>query len=104
MLIVVRAERNAGQVVFFQAVGEFARRWFWLGSAVVVLGLFNLGLGLGQGVVRSAVVSFWQSSGSSQTIKNFVFFIFVFSFAMLRLWLTLLILTYGLKQSYVHDD
>jgi len=25
----------------------------------------------------------------------------IFSFAMLRLWVTLLILTYGLKQSYL---
>jgi hypothetical protein len=28
--------------------------------------------------------------------------VFIFSFAMLRLWVTLLVLTFGLKQSYIH--
>ena len=39
-------------------------------------------------------------SSSSQFIKNLIYFVFIFSFAMLRLWITLLILTFGLKQSY----
>jgi hypothetical protein len=34
-------------------------------------------------------------------IKNLIFFVFIFSFALLRLWVTLLVLTWGLKQSYV---
>jgi len=34
-------------------------------------------------------------------IKNLIFFVFIFSFAMLRLWVTLLILTWGLKQSSI---
>ena len=39
-----------------------------------------------------------------QFTKNLIYFVFVFSFAMLRLWITLTILTLGLKQSYVHAD
>ena len=35
------------------------------------------------------------------TAKNLVYFVFMFSFAMLRLWITLLVMTYGLKQSYI---
>ena len=38
---------------------------------------------------------------TSDFIKNLIYFVFIFSFAMLRLWVTLLILTYGLKLSYV---
>lgn len=45
--------------------------------------------------------NFWQTSSASQFIKNLTYFVFIFGFAMLRLWVTLLILTYGLKQSYV---
>src|SRR5262245_38519706 len=104
LLILVGAERNRGRVGLFAALGEFARRWYWLGGAVVVLGIAYLGLGLIQGWVRSAIRIFWQTSDASQFIKNLIYFVFIFSFAMLRLWMTLLILTYGLKQSYIHDD
>jgi len=103
LLIVVRAEQGGGRIAFFKAVAEFGKRWFWLGGAAVVLGLVNLGFSFGQGLVRNVVFSFWQASPSNQTLKNLVFFGFIFGFAMLRLWVTLLILTYGLKQSYIHD-
>ena len=43
-------------------------------------------------------------SDAGQFIKNLIYFVFIFSFAMLRLWMTLLILTFGLKQSYIHDE
>jgi hypothetical protein len=101
LLMSVDAERNGGKVRFFRAVGEFAQRSLWVGAAVLMLGLVYLGLGLGQGWVRSAIWNFWQISSSSQFIKNLIYFVFIFSFAMLRLWVTLLILTFGLKQSYI---
>lgn len=103
LLIVVRAEQNGGRIAFFKAVREFGQRWFWLGCAIVVLGLANIGLSLCQGVARSLVHTFWQISLSSDKIKNLVYFGFVFGFATIRLWVTLLILTYGLKQSYIND-
>jgi hypothetical protein len=102
LLMIIGAERNRGRVNFFAAVREFAQRGLWIGAAVVVLGVVYLGLGVGQGWVRDAIWNFWQTSSSSQFIKNLIFFVFIFSFAMLRLWLTLLILTFGLKQSYIH--
>jgi hypothetical protein len=101
LLIIVNAERDRGQVNFVKAVGELARRARWAGAAIMVLGLVYLGLGFGQGLVRSAIWYFWQTSSSSQFVKNLIYFVFIFSFAMLRLWVTLLILTYGLKQSYI---
>jgi F0F1-type ATP synthase membrane subunit c/vacuolar-type H+-ATPase subunit K len=104
LLLIVDAERNHGRVSFMRALGEFARRGLWIGTAVLVLGVAYLGLGLGQGWVRSAIWNFWQVSASSQFIKNLIYFVFIFSFAMLRLWISLLILTYGLKQSYTRGS
>ena len=103
LLMIVDAERHRGRVSLARAVGELARRGLWIGTAVMVLGAVYLGLGLGQGWVRSAIWQFWQISSSSQWIKNLIYFTFIFSFAMLRLWITLLILTYGLKQSYLRE-
>lgn len=104
LLMIVDAERNHAQVSFARAIREFARRGVWIGGAAVVLGVAYLGLGLGQGLVRSAIWNFWQVSSASQFIKNLIYFVFIFGFAMLRLWITLLILTYGLKQSYLNDN
>jgi hypothetical protein len=104
LLMIIDAERNRGRVNFFKAVGEFARRIPWVGAAVVVLGLVYLGLGFGQASVRNAIWNFWQTSSTSPFVKNLIYFVFIFSFAMLRLWITVLILTYGLKRSYIRAD
>jgi hypothetical protein len=104
LLILVHAGQNNGQVALFAAIGEFARRWFWLGGAAITLGIAYLGLGFVQGFVRGVIWHFWQISDASQFIKNLVYFVFIFGFAMLRLWMTLLILTFGLKQSYLAND
>ncbi len=103
LLMILHAEQNQGRTAFFPALGEFARRGLWLGTAVLVLGLVNIGLGYGQNAVRSMVWTFGQT-GASQFLKNLVFFVFIFSFAMLRLWMTLSIVTFGLKASYVYGE
>lgn len=104
LLILVHAGQTDGEVALFASLGEFARRWFWLGGAVVGLGIAYLGLGVVQGIVRGAIWNFWQLSSASQFIKNLVYFVLIFGFAMLRIWMTLLILTFGLKQSYLSGD
>ncbi|WP_407184713.1 hypothetical protein [Bradyrhizobium centrosematis] len=104
LLMIVRAERDDGTVDLFAAIGEFARRGLWLGAAVIVLGVVNVALAYGQEAVRTAIWNFWQTSSSTQFTKNLIYFVFIFSFAMLRLWITLNILTLGLKQSYVRDS
>ena len=101
LLMIVGAENNRGKVSLLAAAGEFARRGLYMATAVVVLGAVYLGLGLGQGWVRNVLWNFWQVSTLSQTIKSLIFFVFIFSCATLRLWVTLLIMTYALKRSYV---
>ncbi|MGJ5049038.1 hypothetical protein ACQR09_18410 [Bradyrhizobium oligotrophicum] len=63
----------------------------------------NIGLGYGQNAVRGLIWTFGQTE-ASQFTKNLVFFVFIFSFAMLRLWVTLSIVTFGLKASYVYGE
>lgn len=100
LLMIVR-ERDDGKVALFAAIGEFARRGLWLGAAVIALGIINVVLAYGQEAVRTAIWNFWQTSSATQFTKNLIYFVFIFSFAMLRLWITLRVLTLGLKQSYV---
>ncbi|AWM10987.2 hypothetical protein [Bradyrhizobium symbiodeficiens] len=104
LLMILRAERDDGRVALFAAIGEFARRGLWLGAAVIVLGAVNVALAYGQEAVRIAIWNFWQTSSATQFTKNLIYFVFIFSFAMLRLWITLTILTLGLRQSYVRTD
>ncbi|SFJ33256.1 hypothetical protein [Bradyrhizobium sp. cf659] len=104
LLMIVRAERDDGKIALFAAIGELARRGLWLGGAVIVLGIFNIALAYGQEAVRSAIWNFWQTSSATQFTKNLIYFVFIFSFAMLRLWITLRVLTFGLKQSYVRES
>ena len=101
LLMIVGAERNDGQVSFREAVVEFTRRGLWVGAAVIALGIIYLGLSLGQGLIRNALWQFYQTSAAHSLIKNLIFCVFIFSFALLRLWVTLLVLTLGLKQSYL---
>ena len=101
LLMIVGAERNEGKVRFWEAAAEFGRRGLWLGAAVIALGIIYLGLGLGQGLIRNAIWHFDQTAPYSLLIKNLIYFVFIFGFATLRLWVTLLVLTWGLKQSYV---
>jgi hypothetical protein len=104
LVMIVSAEQSGGKVTFFKAVAELAWRWPWLGHAVLLLGIIYLGLGFVQGLVRDAIWQFWQTSEASQFTKNLVYFVFIFSFAMLRLWATLLTLTFALKKSYVQNQ
>ena len=104
LLMIVRAARDDGKVALFAAISEFARRGLWLGAAVIILGTINVVLAYGQEVVRTAIWTFWQTSSATQFTKNLIYFVFIFSFAMLRLWITLRIITLGLKQSYVRGS
>jgi len=101
LLMVVNANQFEGKALLFPAIADFGKRWFWLSAAILFLFTTYVLLGFAQGIVRDAIRVFWQTTAVSQFIKNLIFFVFIFSFAMVRLWVTLLILTFGLKQSYI---
>ena len=52
-----------------------------------------------QGEVRGLIWYFFQT-GAPQPIKNLVYFFFVFGFATVRLWVTLAVLVFALRESY----
>ncbi len=68
--------------------------------AIVAVTAADIGLSAIQGVVRSAVYVFWHSTAAPQLGRTLVYFIFIFGFAAVRLWVTLAILTFGLRESY----
>lgn len=100
LLMIVGADANNGTVGILSSMEEFGRRLIWIGAAIAVLGAIYIGLGFVQGAVRHAIWIYGQTAPHGHFAKNLIFFVFIFSFAMLRLWITLLVLTYGLKLSY----
>lgn len=104
LLTIVGAEQDRGRVSFWKAAEEFAHRGLWLVPAVGALGVIYLGLGAGQGLTRNAIWQFYQTSPLHPMLKNLIYFVFIFGFATLRLWVTLLVLTWALKQSYLRTD
>jgi hypothetical protein len=97
-MLVVTAE-TSGRVSLRAAWHELARHAGWMLPAIAAIALLQFGLGGLQGVVRAWVYALWQSA-APETAKNFIYFIFVFGFASLRVWLTLAILTLALRASY----
>ena len=99
LLMVVQAGLNRS-VTLSGALRELWQRSGCLLPAIMAVALFQFGLSFVQAFARSGVQLFWTTSGAPTIVKNFVYFAFVFSFASLRLWVTLAILTFALRESY----
>ncbi|KIZ47818.1 hypothetical protein OO17_02325 [Rhodopseudomonas palustris] len=104
LLMVIHAEHNAGQPAMMAAGRELVQRRIWLAASIVVLTVGYVALGFVQDAIRVVLMDFWLHSPLNQILKNLIYFVFILSFAMLRLWMTLLILTFGLKQSYIRGS
>jgi hypothetical protein len=57
-------------------------------------------LSFGQGLVRVEVHHFLRASPAPVNLKNFIYFAFIFGFATIRLWVTMAVLTFALRESY----
>lgn len=101
LLMVIEAGRRAGQIGLSAVGGELLRHSAWLLAGIVALTAAYVALGMLQDIVREILVDFWRHSPLNQLFKNLIMFVYIFSFAMLRLWMTLLVLTFALKQSYI---
>lgn len=97
LMMVVNVEKT-GSSAIISAIKELAQRWPWMVPAIVAVAVLQIGLSYVQGVARGALYQFGQTS-AVQFVKNAVFFLFVFGFASIRLWATLMILTFALSKS-----
>jgi hypothetical protein len=100
LLMVVRAG-DGGSVGLMSTLREFGSRGRFLLPAVVLLALILIVLSVIQGEVRGLLAVFVKTSAPQQ-VKNLVYFFFVFGFATLRLWVTLAMLVFALRESYCH--
>ena len=71
--------------------------------AIITVSFVDIGLSVIQGIVRTVVYAFWHGSTAPSFIRALVFFFFVFAFASIRLWTTLAILVFALRESYRRD-
>lgn len=104
ILLMLLAGERGERGTILRAVAEFAARRNSLVPAVLAVALFLLVLSAIQGVVRAIVYEFGQMPSVPFAIRNFAFFIFVFSFATVRLCGCLALLVYALRRSYRRGD
>jgi hypothetical protein len=100
LLMVVRAG-DGGDVKLAAALREFWSRALYLAPAIALLAVLLIAFSAIQQDVRSLVALFFRTDAPAQ-IKNLVYFLFVFGFATLRLWVTLAVLVFALRESYRH--
>lgn len=101
LLMIVEADRLGGRTSLLAVGPELMRHAVWLLAGIAALTASYAMLGALQDIVRDILLEFWRTSPLNQLLKNLIMFIYIFSFAMLRLWMTLLVLTFALKQSYI---
>jgi hypothetical protein len=80
-----------------------AARFRWLGATIAVISVMHIVLHFIQAGARWLVYIYWINSAEDSKMKLYVFFGFIVAFAMLRIWITLVVLTYGLRQSYLRQ-
>jgi len=96
--------------IAFDQVSHAGRLWSALVAALVLLMVLQVDeanvaalavlLHPFQGYVRGLVVQMWQQSELPISVKSLLSMVFIFSFATVRLWLTVAILVFALRQSY----
>lgn len=99
LLMVVRYEHGQ-QPSMLGGIREFAARWKYLLAGIVAAAVFQIVLSPVQGLVRWWVYLFWTGTGAPEALKGAVYFVFIFGFATLRLWGTVAILIFALRESY----
>jgi hypothetical protein len=103
VLLMIIQIGDGRKVALIGVLKEFARRSAWIIPAIALVAGFQLALSYGQGLARVALVFALVASPLSLGTQKTIFFFFVFAFAALRLWGTLIILTLALRESYRRD-
>ena len=99
LLMVLQVEQS-GRASPLGVFKELWKRSYYLAPAIVVIFLADIVLSIAQGAVRGIVFQFWTSDLAPTFVRAIVFYAFVFAFASLRLWLTLAVLVFALRESY----
>lgn len=103
LIMVVDAGRGR-PVDLVAAAAELVRRRRWLIVAIVVTTILQIVLSFVQGRVRWPLLLWWKDSENPQVFKNLVYFFFIFAFASVRLWATLAVFVFALRESYRHGE
>jgi hypothetical protein len=99
LLVVVHHEQGQ-RPSMLGGVREFAARWKYLLAGIAAAALFQILLSPVQGLVRWWVYLFWTGTEAPEALKSAVYFSFIFGFATLRLWGTVAVLIFALRESY----
>jgi hypothetical protein len=103
LMMLLRTESGRGSNLF-AAFGELWQRSACMVPAIMAVAIAHIGLNAVQGFVRVGVYAYWNGTATPQIGRTLVLFFFIFGFASVRLWITLAILTYGLRASYRRGD
>ncbi|PTM43301.1 hypothetical protein [Bosea sp. 124] len=100
LLLMVLQVDEASKPGLFKAMRQFADRASWLVPGVLLVAAISILLHPVQGWFRMLIRDMWFHADLPRSVKGLLFFAFVFSFATVRLWLTVAILVFALRQSY----
>ena len=100
VLLMVLQVDEAKKPSLFTAMRRFRDHARWLVPGVLLVAALAVLLHPLQGYVRGLVVQMWQQSELPISVKSLLSMVFIFSFATVRLWLTVAILVFALRQSY----
>lgn len=99
LLLLLRVESGGGSSMM-DMFKELWRRSACMVPAIVAVAVAHIGLSAIQGVVRVGVYAYWNGTATPQLGRTLVLFFFIFGFASVRLWITLAILVFALRESY----
>ena len=100
VLLMVLNHEHSRKPSIFGALRELAARWKFLLAGIVAAALFQVLLSPVQGLVRWWIYVFWTGTAAPEALKGAIYFTFIFGFATLRLWGTVAILIFALRESY----
>lgn len=100
VLLMVLHHEHGRKPSILGAFRELAARWKYMLAGIVAAAVFQILLSPLQGLVRWWIYLFWTGTSAPEALKGAIYFTFIFSFATLRLWGTVAILIFALRESY----
>jgi hypothetical protein len=100
LLLMVLQVDEASKPSLFRAMRQFADRASWLVPGVLLVAAISILLHPVQSWFRLLIRDMWLHADIPTSVKGLLSLAYVFSFATVRLWLTVAILVFALRQSY----